>query len=583
MTQNLRRLVTRLGCAAFVLGSVALAAGAQVQGESQMDDLKLGDAAQWKFVGEPWREDEAGLIQPPLGRDMHSRAFYTGKAFSNVTVQFEYRAGYMEGGAGSAGLILRARDGGHGYLVHFPWGGQTLRAKNHWAGLAKLEADGYLRHVRFDLVNGVPAETERWYSVKVEASGPRMRVWVDGCLALDVNDATYASGYLGLAGYGQYWFRNIRVSGAEATATPWGSQAPIRARATVLPLPSDPINQGCVAPNGDVIIASGNELLRSTDGARTWQKEKLPKHLLDISGMGNTIFTTADKRLIAVGNMGGYISQEEGPSHAFYMSESTDSGKTWSQRKRCPLNDDYDWPAGLDRNRNVRGLRYLGPWGPLVETADGALLRFTLGGPGPTPDYPDIQSWGNYGVVSRVFRSTDRGQTWSGPIEIDRPVAHHRERGSIHGSLDFTETNAVAMGNTVMAMTRPVYASGMWQSWSHDGGATWDASARASFPGYACSMTRLSSGAIVLAHRYPGYSVNVSRDGGRNWDAGTIIDWQPWGQGALIEVEPNVLLVTYMNTDLGDWHNLAKTEISPLLAQRFRVTEDRIVPLGPNE
>jgi ABC-type hemin transport system substrate-binding protein len=96
-------------------------------------------------------------------------------------------------------------------------------------------------------------------------------------------------------------------------------------------------------------------------------------------------------------------------------------------------------------------------------------------------------------------------------------------------------------------------------------------------------MTRTSSGAIVLAHRFPGYSVNISRDGGRNWDAGTIIDWQPWGQGALIEVEPDVLLVTYMNTDLGDWHNLVKTDISPLLSQRFRITQDRIVPLGPDD
>ena len=96
-------------------------------------------------------------------------------------------------------------------------------------------------------------------------------------------------------------------------------------------------------------------------------------------------------------------------------------------------------------------------------------------------------------------------------------------------------------------------------------------------------MTRTTSGAIVIAHRFPGYSVNISRDGGRNWDAGTIIDWSIWGQGALIEVEPDVLLVTYQNTDRGDWHNLANVEKAPLLSQRFRVTEDSIVPLGPDE
>ncbi len=579
MKDNLLRFFMRTVCVAAALGLTTAVA----QGDVQMSNLNLGDGSQWKFLGERLRVDEAGSIQHPDARDLHARAIYTAKAFSDVTVEFDYMAGYLEGGAGTVGLILRAPDGWRGYMVQFSWGGQTMRAKNFWAGLSDLSGDGYLRNLKFDLVNGVPAETERWYSVKVVATGPRIRVWVDGFEALDVTDSKYASGFLGLAGYGQYWFRNIRYSGTEAPAPRWDGEAKIRQRATVLPLPSNPINQGCIAPNGDVIIASGMELLRSTDGARTWTKEQLPDHLFAISGMGNTIHPTADGRLIAIGCMGGYLTEEQGPNHAFYMSESTDSGKTWSERKRCPLKDDYEWPPSLDRNPNVRGKAYLGPWGPLVETADGSLLRFVLGGPGQMPGYELINAWGSAHAVARVFRSTDGGQTWSGPIEIDRPVAHRRARGSIHGSLDFTETNAVAMGNTVMSVTRPIYGPGMWQSWSHDGGATWDAAARTSFPGYACSMVRTRSGVIVVAHRFPGYSVNISRDDGRNWDQGTIIDWQAWGQGALIEVEPDVLLVTYMNTDLGDWHNLVKTDIAPLLAQRFRITEDGIVPLGADE
>lgn len=583
MSQYSRRRTMRWSGVIAALAYMVFTAAAPALGEAQMNDLKLGDGSQWQYSGEPWREDEAGVIQPPEGRDLHSRAFYTAKAFGDVTVEFDYMPGYLEGGAGTAGLILRARDGGHGYVTHSSWGGQTMRAKNYWAGLATMQGDGYLRHLRFEQVNGVPAETERWYSVKVEARGERIRVWVNRCLALDVTDSTYASGFIGLAGYGVYRFRNIRYSGSEAPAPPWDGDFAVRARATIFPLPSNPINQGCVAPNGDVIIGTGSLLMRSKDKGRTWAKEDLPKHLYAISGMGNTIFTTADNRLIAVGNAGGFVSQEEGPHHAFYMSESPDSGRTWSEMKKCPLKDDYAWPPGLERNKNPAGYSYLGPWGPLVETADGTLLRFVLGGPGYLPGYDRIPSWGSAHAVSRVFRSTDRGQTWSGPIPIDRPVAHRKARGSILGSLDLTETNAVAMGNTVMSLTRPIYGVGMWQSWSYDGGLTWDAAARTSFPGYACSMTQTTSGAIVIAHRFPGYSVNVSRDGGRNWDAGTIIDWPAWGQGALIEVEPDVLLVTYMNTDLGDWHNLAKVDKAPLLAQRFRVTKDTIVPLGPDE
>ena len=86
-------------------------------------------------------------------------------------------------------------------------------------------------------------------------------------------------------------------------------------------------------------------------------------------------------------------------------------------------------------------------------------------------------------------------------------------------------------------------------------------------------MIRTASGAIVVGHRNPNYSVNVSRDDGVNWDAGTVIDYPAWAMGCMIEVEPNVVLATYMNAN----------QDRPLLAQRFRVTADRIEPLGPDE
>ena len=149
MKQNMQPVVMHLICAAVVLGIMGCAVNPATQGDTRMNDLVLGDGSQWKYLGEQWREDEARVIQHPAGRDLHSRALYVNKAFSDVTVEFEYKAGYLEGGAGSAGLILRAPDGGHGYVVHFPWGGQTLRAKNFWAGLADLSGDGYLRHLRF--------------------------------------------------------------------------------------------------------------------------------------------------------------------------------------------------------------------------------------------------------------------------------------------------------------------------------------------------------------------------------------------------------------------------------------------------
>jgi hypothetical protein len=82
-------------------------------------------------------------------------------------------------------------------------------------------------------------------------------------------------------------------------------------------------------------------------------------------------------------------------------------------------------------------------------------------------------------------------------------------------------------------------------------------------------MTRTTSGTIVCAHRFPQYSVNTSRDGGLSWDAGTVIDYPAWAMGCLVEVEPDVLLCTYMN----------RSREAPLLAQLVRVTADGIEPV----
>ncbi len=92
---------------------------------------------------------------------------------------------------------------------------------------------------------------------------------------------------------------------------------------------------------------------------------------------------------------------------------------------------------------------------------------------------------------------------------------------------------------------------------------------RTTFPGYAQSMIRTQSGAIVCGHRNPNYCVNISYDDGVNWDAGTVIDYPAWAMGCMVQVEPDVLLCTYMNADRG----------RPLLGQIIRVTDDGIVPV----
>jgi hypothetical protein len=183
--------------------------------------------------------------------------------------------------------------------------------------------------------------------------------------------------------------------------------------------------------------------------------------------------------------------------------------------------------------------------------------------------FTDVRTWSATHCKAFAIRSTDAGKCWSAPIELDQPTWVGSKRGDFPGSLDFTEPTGVAIGNQVMVLIRPIYSPTMWQCWSPDGGATWDAAARTTFPGYAQSLVRTRSGAILCAHRYPHYAVNISRDDGLNWDEGTVIDYPVWAMGCLVEVEPDVVLCAYMNANRNQ----------PLLTQLIQVTPAGLKPV----
>jgi hypothetical protein len=522
--------------------------------------IRLGDSAGWTFSGEPWSEDGEGVIRPPDERNLASRAFYHQQAFRDFTADFEFNGSYRETGTGSAGLIIDATDPGHFYYVYFPWGGQQLRAKHFWAAVAKVDETGYIRNIEMEWVPGVPSETERWYRVRVEAQGGSITVWVDGRRAVSVAVTRPARGCIGLAGYGWYAFRNIRVAGNEVPQPDWKGERRIPSPSFEVGLDSKGMPSGCVAPNGDVLLAAGTLLVRSTDKGHTWSEPApLPEKLGPVGDYGSSVFRSRSGRLFVM----IYRTQEQvkQATPEISISESTDNGLSWSDP--VPSEVAHGWPD-LPKS--------LVPYGPLVETDDGTLLRFLLGGVKEEGSrFTDVRTWSATHCKAFAIRSVDAGKSWSAPIELDRPAWTDKERGTIPGSLDFTEPTGVALGNKAMVLIRPIYSPMMWQCWSQDSGATWDAAARVTFPGYAQSMVRTQSGAILCAHRFPHYAVNISRDEGLNWDQGTIIDYPVWAMGCLVEVEPNVVLSTYMNA----------RQDQLMLSQLIRVTPDGIEPFLP--
>ena len=256
-------LAMLLGVILFAgMGNICAEAGAA------STTLTIGDGSGWHFLNGAWTEDENGVITPPNEPNLHSRAFYTADVYGDLTAEFEFNGNYRETGTGAAALILRAQDANHFYMIYFPWGGQQLRAKHFWAQVMKVEGDGYLRSIKSVWVPGVPSETDRWYKVRVEVKGPTIQVWVDGRHALTVRDDTYKSGAVGLAGYGWYSFRNIEISGAKSPLNGWDSNQEIPVHHFTIGLSSENMPSGCVAPNGDVLVAAGNLLVRSKDKGR---------------------------------------------------------------------------------------------------------------------------------------------------------------------------------------------------------------------------------------------------------------------------------------------------------------------------
>ncbi len=538
---------------AWGLGGVV----ANVAVAQPVTSLKIGDGSGWQFTSGPWTEAADGVISPPDKRNLHSRAFSTVQSFGDLTAEFEFNCDPRETMSGGVGLVFRATDANHFYAVYFPWVGQQLRTKSFWATIVKVDGDGYLRSLKSAFVPGVPSEIERWYKVRLEVKGPNMEVWVDGRRALSVSDDSYKSGAVGMVGYGWYFFRNINITGQQGPAVAWDAKQKVPVHNFTVGLDSQAVPSGCIAPNGDVLLAAGSKLVRSKDKGHTWDPpEILPEKIGKVQGGNTAIFCTAQGRLIV------RRCKFQKPASEISIAESTDNGVTWSDPVPAKMAD--GWPT-----IHPNGLEACGP---PIETEDGTLVQlFHAGLLTKVAEPQHVWTWGSFHCKSYAIRSTDGGKSWSAPADLDRPMRDcSTPRGSIIGALDFVEPVGVAIGNKVTVLIRPIHSHLMWQCWSDDAGATWDAAARATFAGYAASMVRTKSGAILIGHRYPHYSVHVSRDNGLNWDDGAIIDYPAWAMGCAVEVEPDVVLFAYMNAN----------QDMPLLAQLIRVTSSGIEPVN---
>jgi hypothetical protein len=548
-------------CLAVVAGLLNF--GAQARSSEEFSSLRLGDGQQWAFVQGAWQEDSQGTVTPPARAADEHLAFHTAKAYGDFEAEFEFRWNIQ---GSDAGFIFRAQDARHYYLVHFPCTGQQFRAAHFWAAISKVDDSGWVRVLKMELVRGVPSEIGLWHKARLSVKGREFRLWVDGRPFPLMSDGSYAApGLVGLQSFNGRdpgkgtpgvgdpekrlgagsSFRGLRIRGKASRAAAW-NPAVQPTRNWFYPMPESSegnwqyVSSLAKAPNGELLLRllvaeehlgkSVPVLLRSADRGRTWSgKRRLPDSLRD-----GTIYASRDGRLRT------HLVRSQ-PPFQILVAESHDNGRTWPEpSERGKL----DFPERLGVAR-----AYVGK---VMELKDGTLVRFgyTSGRSGGLHSGQEVQGRRYLGPITEAdfsfcIRSTDGGESWSAPVRIDGP---NPSPGFL---MDAKETaSEVSAAQTrhgrILALIRPESSPWMWETWSEDGGRSWQPAARGPFPMYAATdaMSSTESGALLIAGRHPGIAVQLSQDDGISWQCSRI-DTPFYANGATLEVEPSVVLYVY--------------------------------------
>lgn len=531
--------------------------------------LAIGDGSGWSFMNGEWANGAAGELMPPDGTKVEYLAVRTDEAWADFDTRFRFK---MRAAGCGARLLFRLQDARRFYALDIPWCGQQTRARHFWAGFIIAEGTSLQRYLNFDLVPGLCAVRDRWYEARVQATGSRLRAWIDGILVADVEDTTYASGRLGFGGIVSPYpetphFREAEVDGEVVAAPDWpGLEAPRPHWITPCPEADPKAYQSYAnmiqSKSGEVTLyltfgdPNHGEIrravfIRSPDGGRTWAA---PEPATLQQGLGAN-FIRRDGTWVCI------FHKEGNDERPFYTYESDDDGRSWSAPQ--PMDSQGERPEGWELRGPIRPVRL----------HDGSLVLHVISLYAGAPRTASVQV---PPATAFALRSEDDGRTWSAPVRCDtqnmapgEPISPNSPSHALAGftsELDVAE----ARDNVLIGIARPYRDIFMWQIQSNDGGRNWEPAAIGHFPGYCPSLTSTVSGALVATTRFPYFAARLSRDGGRTWELPVIVDYAPWANQQAIEVEPDVVLVTYM----GDIMEPGKADSR---IARLRVTEQGLL------
>ena len=525
--------------------------------------LSIGDGSGWSFLNGAWQDGPDGEMGPPDGTRVEYLAVREEEAYGDFTASFRFRLRHIT----PVRFLFRLQDSRRFYALDIPFGGQQFRSRACWAGMVIADGTPLQRYLNFGLVPGLCAATGPWYDVRVEAIGARLRAWINDIPVADVRDETYTSGRIGLGSFQTPYkeaprFDRVRVEGQPQAAPEWtGLQVPDPHWITPCH-ETDPVsyqsyasiikgNSGAVA----LYLTFGNPnageckravFIRSEDGGRTWGS---PEPAALEVGFGGP-FVRRDGTWVC---LHGNPDDVTAPLVAY---ESADEGRTWRGPEALRIAGGWpeEWRAG-------------GPW-RAVRMRDGSLVAPMIVS---AADEPRATTQCPF-CAAMVIRSEDDGHTWSAPVLCDADAREAPEPPAMlrYAARYYEVAMDEAEPGVLVGIGRPDRDPYMWQLRSPDGGRTWEPAALGHFPGFCPSLTRTASGALVATTRYPHFAAHLSRDNGRTWDPPVIVDTAIWANQQAVEIEPDVVLITYMGHIMDPGQRDSRIT-------RLRVTAGRLV------
>lgn len=272
--------------------------------------------------------------------------------------------------------------------------------------------------------------------------------------------------------------------------------------------------RGLSVVNEKVVWASGTggTVIRTTDGGKTWDVMPVPDaEKLDFRDI--EAFDAKTAYIISIGN---------GPDSRIY--KTTDGGKTWNlQFKNADPKAFFDAIACWDRNNCIAMSDPVNGKFVLIKTDDGENWKpvdtakmpaakegeaaFAASGTCLITQGKNNAFLVTGGTAARVFRSNDRGLTWS---VADTPIVKGTSASGIFSIAMYDANNGIIVGGNYEKPDK----SENNVAFTNDGGKTWRSTGSAITDGYRSGVAYIDRAELLAAGTS---GSDISNDGGKTW------------------------------------------------------------------